>query len=76
MITLQLDAGKKSKIRPGDLLGALTKDADLAGSKIGKINIYSTFSFIAVDANIADKALNHFRHGKVKGRKVKARIIS
>ena len=75
MTTLMLDSGKKDKIRPGDLLGALTKDAGLAGSKIGKINIFDQFSYIGVESGVADVALNHFRHGKVKGRKVKARII-
>jgi len=75
MTTLQLDSGKKNKIRPGDLLGALTKDAGLSGQKIGKINIYDQFSYIAIEDDVAEKALNHFRHGKVKGRKVKARII-
>lgn len=75
MTTLQLDSGKKNKIRPGDLLGALTKDAGLVGNKIGKINIYDLFSYIAVESDIAEKALTHFRHGKVKGRKVKARIV-
>ncbi|CAA6810940.1 MAG: ATP-dependent 23S rRNA helicase DbpA, partial [uncultured Thiotrichaceae bacterium] len=34
MITLQFNSGKKNKMRPGDLLGALTKDAGLAGSQI------------------------------------------
>lgn len=75
MTTLQLDSGKKNKIRPGDLLGALTKDAGLLGEKIGKINIFDVSSYIAVESDIADKALNHFRYGKVKGRKVKARIV-
>jgi len=75
MTTLQLDSGKKNKIRPGDLLGALTKDAGLSGQKIGKINIYDMFSYIGVESDVADAALNHFRHGKVKGRKVKARIV-
>ncbi|MEH6458073.1 MAG: ATP-dependent RNA helicase DbpA [Cocleimonas sp.] len=75
MTTLQLDSGKKNKIRPGDLLGALTKDAGIEGNKIGKINIYDLFSYIGVESDVADTALNHFRHGKVKGRKVKARIV-
>ncbi len=76
MTTLMLDSGKKNKIRPGDLLGALTKDAGIAGSKIGKINIYDMFSYIAVESDVANTALNHFRHGKVKSKKIKARIIS
>jgi len=75
MTTIQLDSGKKNKIRPGDLLGALTKDAGLKGAQIGKINIFPMLSYIAVEQGVAEKALKHFRHGKVKGRKVKARII-
>jgi len=57
MTTLQLDSGKKNKLRPGDLLGALTKDAGLAGNKIGKINIYDMLSYIAVESDIADAVI-------------------
>ena len=75
--TLQVDAGKKNKIRPGDLLGALTKDAGLAGSQIGKINIFDQLSYIAIEQDALPKALNYFRQGKgkIKGRHVKAREI-
>jgi len=75
MATLQIDSGKKNKIRPGDLLGALTKDAGLAGAQIGKINIFDTFSYVAIERNAIGQALRHFKNGKVKGRFVKAREI-
>jgi ATP-independent RNA helicase DbpA len=75
MTTLQIDSGKKNKIRPGDLLGALTKDAGLAGKQIGKINIFDMFSYVAVERGAMAQALKHFRNGKVKGRFVKAREI-
>ena len=73
MVTLCLDGGKKRKVRPGDILGALTKDAGLPGKHIGKIDIFDFQSYIAVHHSIAKKALQHFRHGKVKGRKFKVR---
>jgi ATP-independent RNA helicase DbpA len=75
MATLQIDSGKKNKIRPGDLLGALTKDAGLAGAQIGKINIFDTFSYVAIERKAMGQALRHFKNGKVKGRFVKAREI-
>jgi len=75
LTTLQLDVGKKNKIRPGDLLGALTKDAGLSGSQIGKINIYSNLSYIAIERKVVAQALRHFKNGKVKGRRVKAREL-
>ncbi len=74
-VTIQIDSGKKNKIRPGDLLGALTKDAGLKGSQVGKINISATSSYIAVEKKAMLIALQHFKRGKVKGRNVKARKI-
>jgi ATP-independent RNA helicase DbpA len=76
MVTLQIDAGRKNKIRPGDLLGALTGDAGLSGSQIGKIDIFDLSSFVAVDQQVVRKALNYLANGKVKGRSIRARKIS
>ena len=75
MITIQLDTGRKNKIRPGDILGALTGDAGLAGSQIGKINIFDRFSYVAVEYEVASQLLHHLITGKIKGRSVRARKI-
>jgi len=75
MVTLQLLGGKKEKIRPGDVLGALTKDLGFDGTKIGKINVNDFSTYIAVDRSIAQAALRGLETGKVKGRSVKVRRI-
>ncbi len=76
MLTLCIAAGKKEKIRPGDILGALTKDAGLAGNTIGKINVTATHSYVAIHRDHANKAYQYFQNGKLKGRKVYVRKIS
>jgi ATP-independent RNA helicase DbpA len=76
MVTIQIDAGRKSKIRPGDLLGALTGDAGLAGSQVGKIDIFDMSSYVAIERDAVRQALNYLANGKVKGRNIKARKIS
>ena len=76
MVTIQLDAGRKHKMRPGDLLGALTGDAGLAGSQIGKIDIFDMTSFVAIERDGLRQALNYLTNGKVKGRNVRARKIN
>jgi len=76
MVTIQLDAGRKNKMRPGDLLGALTGDAGLAGSQIGKIDIFDMSSYVAIERSAVRQALNYLANGKVKGRNVRARKIS
>lgn len=75
MITLCLNIGKKDKIRAGDILGALTKDAALPGDAIGKINVLPLKSYIAINKNIVAKAIQYFKMGKIKGRTVGAKII-
>ncbi len=70
MVTLCLDAGKRDKIRPGDILGALTKDAGLAVGTIGKINITLMHSYVAIHRSQADTAFQYLQNGKLKGRKV------
>jgi ATP-independent RNA helicase DbpA len=71
MVTLCLSAGKRDKIRPGDILGALTKDAGLPGDAIGKIDITAVYAYVAVKRSDADTAYRHFQDGKLKGRKVR-----
>jgi len=75
MVTVQLDVGRKNKIRPGDLLGALTGDAGLAGSQVGKIDIFDLCSYVAVERPALRQALNYLANGKVKGRSVRARKV-
>jgi ATP-independent RNA helicase DbpA len=74
-VTLQILGGRKEKIRPGDVLGALTKDMGLDGAQIGKINVNEFSTYVAVDRAIAAKALKGLQAGKVKGKTVKARQL-
>tara|TARA_R110000823_G_scaffold171736_5_gene304105 strand:- start:11983 stop:13374 length:1392 start_codon:yes stop_codon:yes gene_type:complete len=75
MATLELNAGRKQKLRPGDLLGALTGDAGISGACVGKIDIFDMRSFIAVDRSVAKQVLQFFTEGKVKGRGIRARRL-
>lgn len=74
MATLNIDGGKKDKLRPGDIIGALTKDAGLPFEKIGKIDIFDFAAYVAVDRSIARAALRQLQEGKLKGRKFRARL--
>jgi ATP-independent RNA helicase DbpA len=75
MVTLQLLGGRKEKIRPGDVLGALTKDLGLPGAQVGKIVVNDFSTYVAVARGVADKALRGLNAGKVKGRSVKVRRL-
>ena len=69
MVTLRIDAGRTDKLRPGDIVGALTGEAGLAKDAIGKIDVFATRSYVAVARAQAGQALERLRAGKVKGRR-------
>ncbi|AEG31981.1 ATP-dependent RNA helicase DbpA [Thiomicrospira cyclica] len=75
MVTLQLDGGKKIKLRPGDILGALTANPLITGEQIGKIKITDMRSYVAVERPIAKLALKHLSSEKLKGKNVRARML-
>ena len=73
--TLAIDGGKKSKLRPGDILGALTGDAGIEGKFIGKINVFDMVTYVAVDRSVANSAFVRLRNGKIKGRNFRVRKV-
>jgi ATP-independent RNA helicase DbpA len=75
METVQILGGKKEKIRPGDVLGALTGEAGFTGAQIGKINVTEFSTYVAVERSIARDAVRKLNAGKVKGKKVRARLM-
>lgn len=76
MATLQLGGGKKQKLRPGDILGALTGEGGIAGDQVGKIKVLANSAYVAVRREVAAAALEQLSAGKLKGRSFRARRIS
>jgi ATP-independent RNA helicase DbpA len=75
MATLQIDGGKKQKIRPGDILGALTGENGIRGNQVGKINIADNWSYVAVKREALKPALQKLGKGRLKGRSFRVRVI-
>ena len=76
MVTLRIDAGRTDKLRPGDIVGALTGDAGgLAKDAIGKIDVFPTRSYVAVARGEAKHALEQLRAGRIKGRRFRVNAL-
>ena len=75
MTTLLIDGGRQDKLRPGDLLGALTGDVGLPGDAVGAISIGPKQTFVAIARLHADLALRGLQKSKIKGRSFRARRL-
>jgi ATP-independent RNA helicase DbpA len=75
MVTLQILGGRKEKIRPGDVLGALTGEAGFTREQVGKITVTDQSTYVAIARDIANEAVRKLSAGKVKGKTVKVRAL-
>ena len=73
MVTLCIAGGRKDKVRPGDVLGALTGEAGLPGKVVGKIDLFDFQCFVAIERAHAGTALKRLEAGRIKGRKIRVR---
>jgi ATP-independent RNA helicase DbpA len=75
MVTLHIQGGRKEKIRPGDVLGALTADLGYTREQVGKINVNEWSTYVAVDRDIAQQVASRLNDGRIKGKSVKVRVL-
>ena len=75
MVTLLIDGGKNRKLRPGDILGALTGVEGIPGKAVGKINILARSAYVAVLQDSSKAALALLRKEKIKGRQFRVSRI-
>jgi ATP-dependent RNA helicase DbpA len=75
MVTLCIDGGRKNKLRPGDILGALTGEGGIGGSEVGRIDILDSTAYVAIVTASAEQALACLGRNRIKGRFFKVRRI-
>ncbi len=75
MVTLHIQGGRREKIRPGDVLGALTADLGYTREQVGKINVNEWSTYVAVDRAIAQQVASRLATTRVKGKSVKVRVL-
>jgi ATP-independent RNA helicase DbpA len=68
MVTLCIDGGRRNKLRPGDILGALTGEGGIAGSEVGKIDVFDGQTYVAIVRSSVEQSLACLGSNRIKGR--------
>jgi ATP-independent RNA helicase DbpA len=74
-VTLLIEGGRRDKLRPGDLLGALTGEVGLPGDAVGKIDVLPRRSYVSLRRSDAGRALSGLSKHKIKGRSFRVRRV-
>jgi ATP-independent RNA helicase DbpA len=68
-------SGRKDKIRKGDVLGCLIKDAGIPAEAIGRIDLMPKACAVAISKGFAEKAATHLKNGRVKNKRVRVQLL-
>ena len=71
---LFFSVGRKSRVTPGDLVGAITGEAGVKGRDIGAITVHETYSLVEVPEDKARKIAKALNHCTIRGRKASVRL--
>ena len=75
MGTIEINGGRRDKLRPGDLLGAVTASGEIPGSAVGKIDVLETKTFIAIDKRNVSRVVEILNASPIKGKPFRARSL-
>ena len=76
METILISGGRKDRVRPGDILGALTGEAGgLQGTDVGKIEVQDRLSYVAVAPGVVHAAVQCLNAGRIKGKRFRATLV-
>lgn len=74
-VTLCFAEGRKNKLRPGDIVGAITAGGKIPGKVIGDISVLDFVAYAAVEREYANEALRLLEKSRIKGRHIKVRRL-
>lgn len=70
MVRLFVNLGKKQKIRPGDILGAIAGETGINGKLVGSIDMYDKYTFVEVPREYAAEVIAAMKNAKIKGKSI------
>ena len=69
----RVEVGKKDGVRAGAIVGAITGEGGLAGTDLGRIDIYPTFSLVEISGELSEDAAARISKARVSGRALRIR---
>ncbi len=76
MVRYRLDVGRKDKVRPNNIVGAIANEAGLESQYIGAIEIYDTFSTVDLPNGMPKEIFKELENTRICGRKANIAILS
>lgn len=74
MTRLYVNVGEMDKVRPGDLVGAITNEAGISRSELGRVDVRERHSTVEVATGVADAVVAKLTGVSIKGRRAMVKV--
>jgi ATP-dependent RNA helicase DeaD len=74
VVRLHIGLGRKSGVRPADLVGAIANEAGISGRDIGNIELGNGFALVEVPESSAESIVAALTGAKIRGQRVQVRL--
>lgn len=71
---IRLSTGRRDRVRPGDVVGALLNAVGLSKDKVGRVDVRDSFTLVDVRAEEAERACSGLDGITLRGQRVSARM--
>lgn len=71
IMKIYISAGKKKKVRPGDIVGAITSIEGIEAKHIGIIDVQDNVSFVDILDGKGKQVLEALKHTNIKGKSIR-----
>lgn len=70
MTRLFISVGKKQRVKPGDILGAVAGESGIPGDLVGSIDMYDNYTFVDVPKEYASDVIEAMKKASIKGKSI------
>ncbi len=76
MVRLFIGIGRKHRIGPSDIVGAIANEADIPGKVIGAIDVNDSFTLVDIPAEFVEKVLTNMQFSQIRKQNMNLRLAS
>ncbi len=74
MVRLFMDVGRRDKVSPSDIVGAIANEGDVPGKVIGAIDLHERHTLVDVPAQYVDQVLANMKATKIRSQQANVRL--
>jgi ATP-dependent RNA helicase DeaD len=76
MVSLFINVGRRNRVNPGDIVGAIANEGEVPGKAIGAIDVFDRYTLVDIPAEYVEQVLDLMKHSRIRKETLNIRLAS